>query len=472
MFAEYAARSVSDARVLAQINIGNLNVQWANIGAGIWKVNFDNLYPEIDITLLDGFTAQNFADVGAVTVDGIPQTATGSLLLLTGDSSAFYWDGAANDLYISLINFDEPFLHEIFLGIIHGFSFDDFTPIGSISFYQGRLLGSPQISQSRDPLYWGKLQYSSGGISLINADGAYDTFAVDNDIYGNEARFYFGYNQIDISEYVRIHSGLIQDIDVSEEELQVSISDKRIQLTKPIQYSCTALNALDAIVEILAQSYLVQFTETYFDTTAWATAQALVPVVTINMKEEGKTIDVIEDICASIFGLFLILPDNRFSFKIIDTSVSAAITIPAADILNHHSVGYRTSEVISSVKVGYNKNWDSNYISPYTFVTDTSREAAIFLKYKTYNQKTFFTLLTNATDAQAFADTILDYAQDPHGQGTITVPMKYYAYGVGDIVNVVINRETTTMLGTKKVEILSKRYNLRDANITFGYRIV
>lgn len=471
-FSEYAAKSVSDAMVLIQINIGNNNSQWINAGSGIWKMNMLNSYPEVDATLLDGFTAQAFGVVGSLTVDGILQTEAASLLALTGDTEAYYWDGATQTLYVCLVNYDEPSLHDVFLGIIWGYSFDEFIPMGSRQLFEGRLLGSPQISQSRDPLYWGKMQFAFGGVTLINADGAFDTFAQDNDAYGNETQIYFGYKQLDIADYIRIHTGVIQSIGVSEEEAQFNIADKRIQLTKPIQYVCTSLNALDAIVAILVASYGVQYNDTYFDTTAWDAASALVDVITIDMKQVGATIDVIEEICASVFGLFLILPDNRFSFKIVDTTASALTTIVAADILNHHSYNYDPSEVISSVKVGYDKNWDSDYVSPYTFVIDTSEEAAVFLKYKTYNQKTFYTLLTTASAASAFGTKVLTYAKDVHGIGDITVPMKYYSYGVADIVNAEINRETTTMLGTKKVEIISKRYNLRDANLTFWYRIV
>jgi hypothetical protein len=64
-----------------------------------------------------------------------------------------------------------------------------------------------------------------------------------------------------------------------------------------------------------------------------------------------------------------------------------------------------------------------------------------------------------------------------HGTGGLTVPMSYYTYNVADIVNAEITRETVPMLGSTmttvtKVEILSKAYNLRDNNITFGYRVV
>jgi hypothetical protein len=472
-FSEYINKSVSDSRILAQVDISSPNAQWINCGAGIWYCNFDGLYPEVDPLLLEGFTAQTqFTDIGSVLVDNIFQASTASLSALTGNSGYYYFDSVANSLYVCLPNFDEPWLHTITLGVIHGFSFDEFIPVGAASLYEGRLLGNPSVSQSRDPLFWGKLSYDFGGIELINSDAEYDTFAETNDVYGNEARIYFGYKQLNISDYARIYTGAIKTISVSEESMSIGLSDKRAQLTASIQYSCTSKNALDAIVEILSLAYNIQYNDIYYNTTNWTAARALVPVITIDMQDEGSVIDIIEDICASVFGLFLIESDNRFSFKIIDTSVSAETTIVHADILNSHEVSYDPSEVISSVKVGYNKDWDSDYVSPYTWYTDTSQESAIYLKYKTYNQGEYFTLLTNLTDATAFGTKILNYAKDVHGTGQITTGMKYYSYGVGSIVDIEIWREKQSMLGTKKCEIISKQYNLREASITFGYRIV
>jgi len=410
-------------------------------------------------------------------VDSVAQTSVASLGVLTDATESFYWDSGNRKIYVCLVNYDEPYIHSIMLGIAYGFSFDEFAPDNSSQFFEGRLLGSPVVSQSRDPLFWGKIQYSVGSLSVINTDGKYDTFAQDNDVYGNEARVKFGYKQLPIDDYVTIYTGTLQSIGVSEEELELGIIDKRSQLTKPIQYTCTNKNALDAIVEILVSAYSVIYNETYFDTTAWAAAKANAPNITIDMKKPGAVIDLIEDICASTFGLFLIGPDNRYSFKIVDTSTTALTTIVHTDILNRHSIKYDPSEVISSVKVGYNKNWDSDYVSPYTFVTDTSAEAAIYLKYKTYNQKTFYTLLNTATAASTYATNILNYAKDVHGIGELVVPMKYYGYNVADIVNAEITRETTPMLGSAmtsvtKLEITSKAYNLRDGTITFGYRVV
>jgi hypothetical protein len=474
---EYSTLSVSNPRVLVQIDLSSLNLQWVNAGAGIWYVNFDNLYPEVDSTLLSGFSAQTFGEIGSVYVDGIFQTKKTTLASLTDAVESFYFDRTNKELYVCLKNYDEPFIHDIHLGVIYGYSLKEFTPSASSILYEGRLTASPSVSISRDPLFFGKMQYNFSGISLVNADGYFDTFADTKNIYGNEARILFGYDELSIDDYITLYTGIIEDISISEETADFSVGDKRKQLSKSVTYTCSALNALSAIKELLVNEYNATYNSTYFDTTAWEAASALVPNITIDIAA-GKAItdkpvnEIIEDICGTVFGLFIIDSSNKFSFKIVDTSATASTTIQDIDILNYHTITYDPSEVISSTKVGYSKNWEEGYESPYTWLYDTTQENAVFLKYKTYNQKESFTMLINSADAQSFSDTILAYSKDVHGVGDIEVPMKYYDIDLGDIVNIEINRPATTMLGTKKCEIIGKTYNLSFPTITFTYRII
>jgi hypothetical protein len=480
-FSEYSTLSVSKPRVLVELDLGKYNLQWINCGAGIWYVNFDNLYPEVDATLLSGFTSQTFGVIGSIKVEGAEQAEVATLAALTDDPESYYYDSANNELFVCLINYEEPSLHNISLGVIYGYSIDEFVPIDSTIPYEGRLSSNPSISISRDPLFFGKLMYSFSGFDLINADGYFDTFAIDNDIYGNSARVLFGYEEISINDYITLYQGVIEKVSINEDIINISIGDKRKQLSKSITYTCTNKNALDVIVEALVNNYGVTYSSNYFDLTSWAAAQALVPNVTIDIQpnkdmDDIPTNDLIENICGSVFGLFIIDSNNKYSFKIVDTTASASSTIYAIDILNNHSIDYDPTEVISSTKVGYNKNWEEGYTSPYTWLYDTLQEEAIFLKYKTYTQKEFFTLLIDTsaqTIIQAFSNTVLAYSKDVHGIGSVDVPMKYYTINLGDIVNIEINRPNSTMLGTKKCEIISKRYNLSALPmLNFGYRII
>jgi hypothetical protein len=139
---------------------------------------------------------------------------------------------------------------------------------------------------------------------------------------------------------------------------------------------------------------------------------------------------------------------------------AAEYEIPDYDIINYPRATYDPSEVISSVKVGYARNWTISGASGYTYYTDTSREAEIFARYKTYNQRTFDTMLPTLADAQAYASVILDYAEEIRPRIELEVPMKYYLIDVGDFVQVSINRQNSTWFGERKCEVIRKVYNL------------
>jgi hypothetical protein len=481
-FSDYANKSVNNLRTLVQLDISKINLQWVNAGAGIWYVNFDGLYPEVGPPgddLLQGFTSQSFGDIGSVLVDTISYTKVDSLLSVTSNNISFYYDDTNKEVYVHFINNDEPFIHDVWLSIIYGFSYNDFIPIGSNTFYDGRITDDISFSESRDPLFFGKMQYNIGSVTLNNSDGYFDTFQ-NNLFYGNPIRFLLGFSELDIDDYITVASGIIEKINISEDKATISLSDKRKTLSKNITYSCTNKNALEVIRELLLTHYNAYYDSSYYDMTAWGIAEAVAPNITIDIApgkgmEDSDVIDIIEMICTSIFGLFKITPENKYSFKIVDTTASSLSTIINNDIIGNNSVDYDPYEVISSAKIGYNKNWNEGYTSPYTFYYDTSYENSVFLLYKVYNQKQFNTVLIDTsalTVIKAFSNTILNYSKDVHGIGSIKIPIKYYEIEVGDIYDIEINRETTTMLGTKKCEILSKSTSIYDGFITCGYRII
>ena len=467
-----AAKSVSDPRILVQVDIGQVNTQWINIGAGIWSVNAENIYAFVDDSLLDGFSAQEFGIVGSVYVDGKVLTQADTLLEVIDTDQRFFYDKSARTLYIVLENYNEPFLDQtILIGVVNGYSFDEYTPTDSQPQpYEGRLLRVPSISISRDPLFFGRLQFGGGPIVLDNTDGEFDTWGETKDMYGNPIRIYFGYPDLDFDDYQQLYTGYIGGVSITEESITFGVQDRRKQLSRDIKYTATAMNALDAIKDIMTTYFPIVYNETYFDTTAWDAAAALVDTVSLNMQEPEKAINVIEQIALSVFGLLVVEADGRYSFKIVDTSVTAGTTIQADDILSRNKPVYDPTEVISSVRVGYGRDWVTAG-TQYTYYTDPTHEASVFTAYKTYNQQTFDTLLDTLTAATAYATNMLSYFKEIHGKNTVEVPMKYYAEELGNIVNAEIQRPSTTMLGTKKSEVTNVTYKLSGVpTISFGLR--
>jgi len=469
-FATELLQSTSQLRVLVEIDVADPNAQWVNAGAGIWYVSATNLYPEVGTgdNLGSAFTAQNFGAIGSVRSDGIPLTRVSSLAALTDTVGGFYYDSAARELFVCLTDYDEPSLHRVTIGVIYGYTGSGYVPTGGPGLYEGRLLRNPTVSASRDPLFFGRITFRSGQVELANGDGEFDTFAIDNDVYGNEARVKLGFDDIDYDDYVTLFTGYVEGISISETACSITITDKRKQLTKPIQYTCTAKNACDAIVDVLNQAYGYTYDDRFYDTLAWAAAEAVVDNVTLNMQEPEPAIDVIEDITASAFGLFYLTADGKFAFKFVDEDATISRLIPAADILNHHAISYDPSQVVSSVRVGYDKNWLGG--TAFTYYPDTSREATVYAAYKTYNQRTFDTLLPTLSAATAFATTVLDRSTTVRGEETIVVPLEYYDLQLGDIIGLEIQRGEQPMIGSRKAEITGVRLTLDTPTVELTIR--
>lgn len=477
---DYVNKSTSKPRFVFQINIDSINSQWVNIGAGIWKMNFTATYPEVISWLLPSseFFPQTFGSIGSVTCDSVVELLESvDVSYLTGSDNQFYFN-QVDTIFICLDNFDNPNLHKISLGVIYGYSFNSFTPIGALSNYEGRVFGSPQISIFRDQLFFGKLQYSFGQFDLVNTDGYFDSFIEDNVLYGNLVKIYFGYEELPISEYECIAVGVIENITISEKRLSLSISDKRKSLSKSIAYSCVNKNALTVIEELISDNYDILYNLNNYNIANWEVAKLLVPNITINIGP-GKAItdmkiqEIIEMICSSLLGVFIINKEGKFDFKLIDTSSTPTITVPNYDRLDGENVvSYSSDNIISSTKIGYSKNWNDGYTSPYLWLTDSSAETESYIKYKVYNQKEFMTTLTNLSSAQALSTKILNYFKDMHGTGRIILPMKYFSLEITDLIYIQIDRVNKTMLGTKKCEVMGVTYILSKAQIEISYRIV
>jgi len=466
-------KSVNNLRVLVEIDISQLNEQWVNYGAGIWQVNAENTYSFVSADLLNGFTAQDFGYIGSVYIDSIQLTRVDTLAEITTTPESFFYDHDTRTLYVRLVNYDNPLMHVVHIGIITPVSYNDFDISGLDTHVSGRLKSIPDISIERDILFWGRLRYGGGSIQLINSDGEYDSWGEDNNLFGNEVRVKIGNPDLTYNEFETISTRNIETVSVSEGMTDISIIDRRKYLSERLRYTCTAKNAVEAIQEILV-SIGYTYGSTLYDTTAWQTAIDNAPDVTVRMDlldadEDEEAITVIEWNSLAAFGTLQMTSDNKFTFVITDTTKAAAANIMACDVRNKTDITYDPSEVITQAKIGYARNWSTD---AYTYYTDATRQTTVFKKYKTLKQQLLETVLPDLPAATSFAETFLDYTQYTKGTFNVTVPLKYYAVELGDSVNIDIKREcNTNMLGEKKCEVIGKRYVLDNLAISFKLRI-
>ena len=351
-FDQIASKSVSPypALVIAELDIGKLNIQWVNYGAGIWAFNTDGMYSWVDSSLLSGFTAFDYANIGSVYVDGLFITQVYTLAEVTTVDHCFFWDRANNTLYIKIHGYDEPFIHKVIVGVTYGYSYSDISPEDSEQVYEARLKNEITINAERDPMFFGRIAYVSGNVDLINADGNFDSFPDENDIYGQEVRFLFGYSNLSFDDFKLLSRMLVENVSLDEESFSLSLVDKRKHLSKKVNYTCEEKNALDAIVELLEESYGYTYTSLYYNTTVWNELRKYAPNITIAYDDEDdkvEVIEIIEEICTSIFGIFISDEYNRFSFKYIGSPVEYALPIEITKVSGTSlPSSYETSRIV------------------------------------------------------------------------------------------------------------------------------
>ena len=480
-FTTEAEKSVNDARVLFELDITPVNTQWVNNGAGIWVYNLDKTYPWVDASLFDAsWTDSDFTNVGSVRSDGANLVGVSGFDL---SPLEYYWDDANDNLYICLQNYDEPALRDVRVGLVYGFSHTEFTPDSMVNSqpYEGRLSGAPRVQIARDPLFFGRISYGGGSIAIINQDGEYDTFARDNDLIGNEVRVFVGYDSLTYSEYERVFTGYVASVDIGESTMRIAIADRRKQLTRAIQISVSAQNPVTTIQNILTDYFNATYDTDYFDTTEWAQAISDVDddglTVTLDMQDPEPAIDVIEGLCVAAAGVFYVNADNQYSFRQNDPDASAAFTVLDENVLNPKNIRYDSTDVISSIRVGYARDWDTSAstftsATEYTWYTDDTHEGSVFSAYQTYNQREYPTYLDTLSAATSWASLVYPWHTDVHGTVDIDVPMSHFSDAViTEIGNIQINRPQQTMLGTVGTEIKSISWNLdRIPTITLGVR--
>jgi hypothetical protein len=476
-FADEVTKSVSDSRVLVEIDVTPRNVdQWVNNGAGLWAYSLDLDYPWLDSTLYaDSWVAADFVRVGSVISDGVLFTRNASSANL--GPREYHYDENTALLYICLEGYQSPLLHQVLVGYVYGFAFDDFTP-GGMTYplqYEGRLTQVPNVTIAQDQLYYGRIAFGGGRISIINTDGEYSTFAKDHDIYGNSARIYLGFASIDRDDYLLLYTGVIDQVTTSVDQMDISVVDKRKQLTRPIQITASAQNPVTTIQEILTDYFNVTYDTDYFDTTVWGATETAVAndglTVTVNMQTPSAAIDVIESLCLAGLVSFYMSADGKYTIRQIDPAGTTGTFIPERDIQNIPMMRYDPSDVMSSIRVGYARDWVTAG-NAYSYYTDDSHESSVFNAYLVYNEKSYDTFLDTLSSATSWATAMYSLHNSVHGTTEITVPVAYYDDAILAIqIDPQLDMGEISFLGTIETVVQSVSWNLTGIpTISLGLR--
>ena len=234
-FTDYASKPTSRKIVLLELDLGFFQDFWVNYRAGMWYVEFDKAFTSIivvDQTLITNITAITVTRIGSVSSDGVPLTEVTSTANLTTTAESFYFDPTNEHLFVHLENWDEPSMHVLVAGQVRGYTTQ--AGVWNDQLYEGRLKSAPSISQHKDPLFFGRLQFGGGTVTLINEDGALDELAEDNDVYGQEVRILVGFDDMAYANFEKVWTGYIEDLVVGQSDLRITMTDERKRFSRQI----------------------------------------------------------------------------------------------------------------------------------------------------------------------------------------------------------------------------------------------
>jgi hypothetical protein len=228
-------------------------------------------------------------------------------------------------------------------------------------------------------------------------------------------------------------------------------------------------NALLTIQDLLEQYASKPFNSTNYNTSQWVIERLKAEDLGIVIDEPTALIDVINDISKSIYGIFVVESDGKFSFRIYDPDRAVNTSIVKEDLLNNIKVKYDSKEYLTSFVVRYNRRWSKNSWDRTIINAD---EADLFIKFKNYRSKTFDTLLTTSADATTYAARITTLTNDVVPTFTFTVPLKYVNLELMDTVNVELDRAAKTWFGNTKVLLIGINRNFNNNTITLTGRFI
>ncbi len=226
-------------------------------------------------------------------------------------------------------------------------------------------------------------------------------------------------------------------------------------------------NGLDIITDILDHYIDKPFNASIYDTTEWASAQAVARNCAQWIASKKSIVDVIEDLSVANFGNFIVLPDGKYTFRTIDFDRATAGSIIKEQQLTMPGVVFDSSQFLSSVIVNYDKDQKENDFIEYP---DTTREATVFTTYGTRREKEFDTVITNATDAASFGTAVMDLSEEIPTVFRTTTKTQFVDLVLMDNIALQVDRVGSTWYGTRKVEVIGITYNMDEFRVDLTCR--
>lgn len=230
-------------------------------------------------------------------------------------------------------------------------------------------------------------------------------------------------------------------------------------------------NPLDIIKDMLQVYASIEYNSNYYNTDEWEEARSnnLANDIGIFIGEDMPLSDVIEKICNSVFGNFIVQRDGRYTFRIVDESIEGYDTVEVKEMVEPFGVDWDGTQYLTKCLVGFKKNYKENN---YRWYVKDDLEGDIYQKYKKKNSKEFETLLISETDAQELASAIMNYYKDVRMVVEVTVKERWMLVEIGDIIYIEVNRINKDMLGYIKAEVIGFSKDLMNNTVKLTCRYI
>ncbi len=584
---EFTTLETSQKNVLVEIDTGSVQDMWITHEPGVWKWNVTDLRQSVTFNYGNGsfgygtFGSSGVSDlgssgiivqIGSVLVDGVSYTQVTTFSNLRTLDKTFLFDFNEQVVYIHFANEAWP---ETFGGISLGVASGYSTQIQAVyqnTLYEARVKSIPNVTTKVDPLFFGVISQTPGTVVIDNTDGAFDAI-VQGDLFGQALRMKYGGKGVSFGDYKQIVTAYIDDFDVNETDLSISIMNPRKKLFQKISEQlylvadwpdlddrdinkaqlliygqvydvepvCTnkaavtpdpytfkisdttfnalisidevrvndtvvtptatslpngtfslaaadydpkdgdknkvtvdlvgssITNALDIIVDLLTNYAGATYTNDFFDIGNWTDATNRVSDIGIVIKEK-KLIDIIEQICKTVHGVFTVDGPGKYVFYLPDTTALPVKEILQTDRLNQVENTNDSSTYISSISVRYNqrikeKGWQ--------YLVEDDDEAALQIRYKARNGLDYETLLLSEADAQALADLMINRYGGIFPIFKVEIKdLDVFDQPIYSVVNVTLDRRAKSWYGRVKCELLGKVLNFNTNILTISLRLI
>lgn len=226
-------------------------------------------------------------------------------------------------------------------------------------------------------------------------------------------------------------------------------------------------NALDVARDIFGNYTTFSFNNSIFNVGEWTVARNKVSDIGIAITERTQINEILEEVSKSAQAEIWVQVDARWTAKAFDVNDPSLQTLIKTELLAVPRITYDSDQFVTGVDVSYAQNLEEGDYKIYLKKDDDLRE-----ENKAENIEPFTTLLTNVTDAETFADTVLEISGGVRKLITAEFKMQLIDRKIGEFITLPMWRATNQMLPDAKVEIISLQFDPEGFKITVVGRVL